>query len=104
MPGAIVMRHRPPHFTHIFSGEGYASAYYSYLWSEVLDADAFAAFEEASDIFNPETARRLHDTIYAAGYRRDPVEAYQAFRGRMPTPQALLRKRGLAGAPSSGEA
>ena len=104
MPRAIVMRHRPPHFTHVFSGEGYASAYYSYLWSEVLDADAFGAFEQTGNVFDPETARRLHDNIYAAGYRRDPAEAYQAFRGRMPTPQALLRKRGLAEALPSGAA
>ena len=62
MPEEIVMRHRPPHFTHVFSGGYYASAYYSYMWSEVLDADAFAAFEETGDIFNPATARkRLSD-------------------------------------------
>ncbi len=72
MPDEIVMRHRPPHFGHVFSGGGYASAYYSYMWSEVLDADAFAAFEETGDIFDPATAKRLHDTIYAAGGRRDP--------------------------------
>jgi Zn-dependent oligopeptidase len=66
MPAEIGMRHRSPHFGHIFSGSGYASAYYSYMWSEVLDADAFAAFEEAGDIFDPSTAKRLRDTIYAA--------------------------------------
>ena len=71
MPDEIVMRHRPPHFDHVFSGGGYAAAYYSYMWSEVLDADAFAAFEETGDIFDPETAKRLHDTIYAAGGRRN---------------------------------
>jgi peptidyl-dipeptidase Dcp len=65
------------------------------LWSEVLDADAFEAFAEAGDIFHADTARRLHDNIYSAGHRRDPVEAYTAFRGRMPTSDALLRKRGL---------
>ncbi len=95
MPAEIVMRHRPPHFAHIFSGGGYASAYYSYMWSEVLDADAFAAFEEARDIFDPATAKRLHDHIYAAGGSRDPAALYQSFRGRLPTPDALLRKRGL---------
>jgi peptidyl-dipeptidase Dcp len=96
MPDAIAMRHRPPQFGHIFSGGGYASAYYSYMWSEVLDADAFAAFEETGDIFDPVTAKRLHDTIYAAGGRRDPAEAYTAFRGRLPKADALLRKRGFA--------
>jgi peptidyl-dipeptidase Dcp len=96
MPAEIGMRHRSPHFAHIFSGGGYASAYYSYMWSEVLDADAFAAFEEAGDIFDPVIARRLHDTIYAAGGRQDPAEAYKAFRGRLPSADALLRKRGFA--------
>ena len=95
MPDEIVMRHRSPHFAHIFSGGGYASAYYSYMWSEVLDADAFAAFQETGDIFDPATAKRLHDDIYSAGGRRDPQVAYEAFRGRLPTPDALLKKRGL---------
>ena len=103
MPDAIVMRHRPPHFGHIFSGDGYSSAYYSYLWSEVLDADGFAAFEEAGDIFDPATARRLRDNVYAAGYLREPAEAYRRFRGRMPEPAALLRKRGLIEVPATGE-
>jgi peptidyl-dipeptidase Dcp len=95
MPAAIAMRHRTPHFQHIFSGEGYAAGYYSYLWSEVLDADAFDAFEETGDAFDPATAKRLREHIYAAGNRRDPAEAYRAFRGRDPDPKALLRKRGL---------
>jgi peptidyl-dipeptidase Dcp len=95
MPAEIVMRHRPTHFAHVFSGGGYASAYYSYMWSEVLDADAFAAFEEARDIFDPATAKRLHDHIYSAGGSRDPAALYESFRGRLPTPDALLRKRGL---------
>jgi peptidyl-dipeptidase Dcp len=98
MPEEIVMRHRPPHFGHIFSGGGYAAGYYSYMWSEVLDADAFEAFEETGDIFHPETAKRLRDAIYSAGGLRDPAETYIAFRGRLPSPQALLRKRGLADA------
>ncbi len=96
MPEAIVMRHRTPHFGHIFAGDYYAAGYYSYLWSEVLDADAFEAFQEAGDVFDPATAKRLRDFIYAAGNRRDPAEAYAAFRGRLPTPEALFRKRGLA--------
>ena len=90
------MRHRSPHFTHVFSGEGYASGYYSYLWSEVLDADAFSAFEETGDIFDSQTAKRLHDFVYAAGNLRDPKDAYLAFRGKLPGVEALLDKRGLA--------
>ena len=100
MPDEVVMRHRPPHFQHIFSGDSYAAGYYSYLWSEVLDADAFDAFEEAGDIFDPAVAKRLHDHVYAAGGAREPVEAYMAFRGRMPSVDPLLRKRGLL-APSA---
>ncbi|MGA9319459.1 MAG: M3 family metallopeptidase, partial [Xanthobacteraceae bacterium] len=96
MPEEIAMRHRPPHFDHVFSGGGYAAAYYSYMWSEVLDADAFEAFEETGDIFDPATSQRLRQTIYAAGGAQDPVDAYKAFRGRLPSPDALLRKRGLA--------
>jgi peptidyl-dipeptidase Dcp len=95
MPVEIVMRHRPTHFAHVFSGGGYASAYYSYMWSEVLDADAFAAFEESGDIFDPATAKGLHDHVYAAGGSRDPKDLYTAFRGRLPTPDALLKRRGL---------
>jgi peptidyl-dipeptidase Dcp len=95
MPEAIIMRHRPPHFAHLFSGEGYAAGYYSYMWSEVLDSDGFRAFEEAGDIFDRETARRLHEFVYSAGFQRDPAEAYRLFRGREPDPQALLEKRGL---------
>jgi peptidyl-dipeptidase Dcp len=95
MPAEIVMRHRSPHFQHVFSGEGYASAYYSYMWSEMLDADAFAAFRETGDIFDPATARKLHDYIYSAGNRRDPEEAYRLFRGSLPKVDAVLEKRGL---------
>jgi peptidyl-dipeptidase Dcp len=96
MPKAITMRHRSPHFAHIFSGDGYSAGYYSYLWSEVLDADAFEAFTETGDPFNPTIAKRLHDHIYAAGGRQEPDQAYKAFRGRLPSTQALLRKKGLA--------
>lgn len=94
MPSEIGMRHRIPHFQHIFSG-GYSAGYYSYLWSEVMDADAFGAFKEAGDIFDPATAKRLHDAVYAAGGRQDPNDAYVAFRGRKPGIEALLAKRGL---------
>jgi peptidyl-dipeptidase Dcp len=95
MPAEISMRHRPQQFGHIFSGDHYASGYYSYMWSEVMDADAFGAFEEAGNIFDPETAKRLHDDIYSSGGSRDPQEAYVAFRGREPEADALLRRRGL---------
>jgi len=96
MPAEITMRHRTPHFAHVFSGDGYSAGYYSYLWSEVMDADAFNAFIEASNIFAPDLAERLKRYIYAAGDTRDPAEAYTLFRGRLPTPDALLEKRGLA--------
>ncbi|KQP73075.1 peptidase M3 [Methylobacterium sp. Leaf113] len=96
MPAEIAMRHRTPHFAHIFSGDGYAAGYYSYIWSEVLDADAFDAFREAGDIFHPETAARLRKYVYGAGNLRDPGEAYTAFRGRLPSIEPLLRQRGLA--------
>jgi peptidyl-dipeptidase Dcp len=95
MPREIVMRHRLPHFAHIFSGGGYAAGYYSYMWSEVMDADAFDAFEETGNAFDPATAKKLAEFIYSAGNRRDPVEAYTAFRGRLPTPVAMMRNRGL---------
>ncbi|MBN8999094.1 MAG: peptidase M3, partial [Rhizobiales bacterium] len=95
MPRGMAMRHRTPHFQHVFAGDGYSSAYYSYLWSETLDADGFRAFEQAGDIFDPQTAGRLRDFVYSAGNRRRPDEAYRAFRGRDPDPQALLEKRGL---------
>ncbi|MCZ0735926.1 M3 family metallopeptidase [Phreatobacter sp. AB_2022a] len=96
MPEGMVMRHRTPHFAHIFSGDGYSAGYYSYMWSEVLDADGFAAFEEAGDVFDPALAARLGTFVYSAGNSRDPMEAYMAFRGRAPDPEALLVKRGLA--------
>ena len=95
MPDGMVMRHRPPHFQHVFAGDGYSAGYYSYLWSETLDADAFEAFE-AGDVFDQATAKRLRDFIYAAGNLRDPDEAYRAFRGRAPDPAALFKKRGFA--------
>jgi peptidyl-dipeptidase Dcp len=95
MPAAIGMRHRLAHFLHVFAGDSYSAAYYSYLWSEVLDADGFDAFTEAGDIFDPEVASRLRRHVYAAGNRTDPEAAYVGFRGRAASPEALLRKRGL---------
>jgi peptidyl-dipeptidase Dcp len=104
MPEEIVMRHRPPQFQHVFSGGGYAAAYYSYMWSEVLDSDAFAAFEETGDPFDPETAARLRRHIYSAGGRFPSDEAYLAFRGRLPSADAMLARRGLVDAEPAGEA
>lgn len=101
MPAEISLRHRPQQFGHIFSGDHYASGYYSYMWSEVMDADAFGAFEEARDIFDPAVAKRLHDDIYSSGGSRDPEDAYIAFRGRKPEPDALLRRRGLLNEPEA---
>lgn len=95
---AITMRHRIPHFQHVFSGDGYSSGYYSYMWSEVMDADAFGAFKEAGDIFDKDTADKLLINIYSAGGRPDPEDAYVAFRGRAPKIDALLEGRGLAAA------
>jgi peptidyl-dipeptidase Dcp len=94
MPEEIVMRHRIPHFQHIIGG--YAAGYYSYMWSEVMDADAFRAFEETGNVFDPATAKRLRESIYSAGGTQDPADAYKAFRGRLPDTQALLDKRGLS--------
>lgn len=96
MPAEITMRHRPTHFAHVFSGDGYSAGYYSYMWSEVMDADAFTAFEETGDIFNADLARRLREAIYSAGGRQDPKDAYVAFRGALPDAGPLLKKRGFA--------
>lgn len=95
MPREIALRHASTHFLHLFSGDGYAAGYYSYLWSEVLDADGFGAFKEAGDPFDLEVARRLHDYVYSAGGKRDFAEAYRLFRGRDPEVTALLEGRGL---------
>ena len=82
----IVMRHRPPHFSHVFSGDGYSAAYYSYLWSEVLDADAFDAFEETGDIFDPGDREEAARPCLRVGGNRDPEALYPAFRGRLRPP------------------
>ncbi len=95
MPRAIRMRHATPHFAHVFSGDGYSSGYYSYMWSEVMDADAFAAFEEAGNPFDPETAARLEKHILSAGGSEEAEVLYTRFRGRMPGVEPLLKGRGL---------
>jgi peptidyl-dipeptidase Dcp len=97
LPRAIPMRHATPHFAHVFSGDGYSSGYYSYMWSEVMDADAFAAFEEKGDAFDPETAARLEKFILSAGGSEEAEALYLQFRGRMPGVEALLKGRGLLG-------
>src|SRR6056297_3245430 len=96
MPQAITMRHATPHFAHVFAGDGYSSGYYSYMWSEVMDADAFAAFEEGAGAFDEEQAKALETHILSRGGSVDPEELYTAFRGRLPGVEALLKGRGLA--------
>jgi peptidyl-dipeptidase Dcp len=95
MPDAIVMRHATPHFAHVFSGDGYSAGYYSYMWSEVMDADAFEAFDEAGGPFDPAMAKKLETHILSAGGTAEADQLYTAFRGRMPGVEALLKGRGL---------
>lgn len=94
VPGAIGMRHRLPHFSHIFDG-GYSAGYYAYSWAEAMDADGFEAFKESGDLFNQELAAKLRGEILSRGNTRDPAESYIAFRGRLPNADALLKNRGL---------
>jgi peptidyl-dipeptidase Dcp len=95
MPPELVMRHRIPHFGHIFSGDGYAAGYYSYIWAEVLERDVYQAFLEAGGPYDREVATRLHDTVLSVGDTVDPAAAFRAFRGRDPTADALLRAKGF---------
>ena len=95
LPEAIKMRHATPHFAHVFSGGYYAAAYYSYMWSEVMDADAFSAFEEWDNPFDADLAKSLEDNILSKGNSLDPEIAYKRFRGNLPKVDALLRGRGL---------
>ncbi len=95
MPREIVMRHRTPHFAHIFSDDGYSAAYYSYLWADVLTADAWEAFTEAGGPWDADVAARLRREVFAAGNTLAPEEGYRRFRGRAADPAALLRKRGF---------
>jgi peptidyl-dipeptidase Dcp len=100
MPREIVMRHRTPHFGHVFSGDGYSAGYYSYLWSDVITADAAEAFVEGGGFYSPEVARKLRENIFSVGNTIDPAEGYRRFRGRDPQVEALMRKRGFS-APAS---
>ena len=96
MPQGIVMRHRPTHFQHLFSGSHYASSYYVYLWAEVLDADVFAAFEEsAKGVFDPAVAAKARAHIYSQGNMVAPDELFRRFRGRDPDIKYMLKKKGL---------
>ena len=95
MPREIVMRHRLPQFNHLFSSDAYSAGYYSYLWSETMDADTWAAFQEAGNVWDPQTARRFADILLTTGNETDRAEAYRQFRGRDPDVNALLRKRGF---------
>ena len=95
MPAEIVMRHRTPHFSHVFSGDGYAAGYYSYLWADTLVADAWEAFTDNGDVFDAELAQRLREHVFTTGNQLEPDAAYRAFRGRDPDVNALMRKRGF---------
>ena len=96
MPDEIVMRHRSPHFSHVFSGEGYATGYYGYMWADVLTSDAAEAFEEApGGFYDRDLARKLVDHLFAVCNSVDPAEAYRAFRGRDARMEALMRDRGF---------
>ena len=99
MPPEVAMRHRTPQFAHIFSGDSYSAGYYSYLWAEVLDHDAFEAFLAAGGPFDRSVAGRLYAAVMSAGNSIDPAEAYRNFRGAEPRIDALLRARGFAAQP-----
>ena len=96
MPREIVLRHRLPHFGHLFQGSGYAAGYYVYMWAEVLDCDGYEAFVEAGNPFDAGVAARLRRFVYSSGGTLDPSAAYRAFRGRDPVVGPMLASRGLA--------
>jgi peptidyl-dipeptidase Dcp len=98
MPREIVMRHRTPHFLHVFGSDGYSAGYYSYLWADVITADAAEAFTEARGFYDPIVAQRLRRFIFSVGNTIDPAVAYREFRGRDPEVAALMRKRGFTDA------
>jgi peptidyl-dipeptidase Dcp len=100
MPKEIVMRHRSPHFLHIFSSDSYSAGYYSYLWSDVLTADAFGAFVEGKGPYDQSVAERLRKNVFSVGNTIDPAVAYRSFRGRDPKIDALMKKRGFASSAS----
>ena len=96
------MRHRTPHFSHVFGDDGYSAGYYSYLWADTLSADAWEAFTQAPGGAYDETmARRLQDSVFSTGNTVDPAAAYRAFRGRDAGIGALMRKRGFPEPPAA---
>ena len=95
MPQQMVMRHRLPHFGHLFSGDSYSAGYYSYLWADTLTADAFEAFTEAGGAYDKAVAKKLREHVFSAGNTIDPAEGYRAFRGRDAQIDALMRRRGF---------
>ena len=108
MPSEIVMRHRTPQFAHIFSSDSYSAGYYSYLWSDVLTADAYSAFTEATGPYDKNVAKKLYNYVFSVGNTIDPADGYRSFRGRDARTDALMTKRGFpvggkkAGSPSPG--
>ena len=100
MPKEIVMRHRTPHFTHVFASDGYSAGYYSYLWSDTLTADAWEAFTEGQGAWDKAVAKKLRDHVFSVGNTVDPAEGYRAFRGRDAGIGALMRKRGFPEPPA----
>jgi peptidyl-dipeptidase Dcp len=101
MPRQIVMRHRLPHFNHLFASDGYSAGYYSYLWADTLTADAYEAFTEGKGAYDAAVAKRLRDSVFSVGNTVDPAEGYRSFRGRDAEIAALMRKRGFAQGQSS---
>jgi peptidyl-dipeptidase Dcp len=95
MPKEIVLRHRLPHFLHVFASDSYSAGYYSYLWSDVITADAFGAFTEGKGPYDHAVAERLRKFVFSVGNTVDPADAYRSFRGRDPKTEALMRKRGF---------
>ncbi|MFQ5535768.1 MAG: M3 family metallopeptidase, partial [Sphingomonadales bacterium] len=95
MPGEIVMRHRTPHFAHIFASDGYSAGYYSYLWADTLTADAAEAFAEAGSFYDKTVAERLRANIMSVGNTIDPADGFRVFRGRDVEINALMRDRGF---------
>jgi peptidyl-dipeptidase Dcp len=102
MPAELVMRHRTPQFGHVFASDGYSAGYYSYLWSDVITADAFEAFEEGGGAYDKAVAERLRKFIFSVGNTVDPASGYRSFRGRDPRVEALMRKRGFPVAGTNG--
>lgn len=95
MPRELVMRHRTPQFSHAFGSDGYSAGYYSYLWSDVITADAYGAFTEGKGPYDKAVGERLVKYIFSVGNTMDPAEAYRKFRGRDPKVEALMKKRGF---------